>query len=36
MERIRQFENGLSPSFKYLFGLDSEPKGYFGFAVHNL
>jgi hypothetical protein len=36
MERIDQFENGLSPLFKYLFGLDGEPKGYFGFAVENL
>jgi hypothetical protein len=26
----------LSPSFKYLFGLDSEPKGNFGFPVEEM
>jgi hypothetical protein len=36
MQRPRQFENRLSPLFKYLFGLDREPKGYYGFAVENL
>jgi hypothetical protein len=36
MQRPRQFENRLSPLFKYLFGLDREPKGHFGFAVENL
>jgi hypothetical protein len=36
MQRPGQFENRLSPLFKYLFGLDREPKGHFGFAVENL
>ena len=35
MAQLRQFENGLSPSFRYLFGLDREPKGNFGFPVEN-
>jgi hypothetical protein len=36
MQRPRQFENRLSPLFKYLFGLNREPKDYFGFVVENL
>jgi hypothetical protein len=36
MPRPRQFENRFFPLFKYLSGLDREPKGYFGFAVENL
>jgi hypothetical protein len=36
MAQLRPFENGLSPSFKYLFGMDREADGYAGFAIENL